>query len=97
LAPLVPDLPGMIEAGLPEYNLEFCYGVLVPAGTPAAIVTRIHEAVSTTMQQANVKAALARQVTEVALSGSPDAFGKFLVEDGKFWVNLAKGANVTVD
>ena len=33
-SPLVPDLPGMKEAGLPEYNLEFWYGMFVPAGTP---------------------------------------------------------------
>ncbi len=96
-SPLVPELPGMREAGLPEYNLEFWYGVFLPAGTPAAIVTKIHDAVSTAMQQSSVKASLAREGTEVALSGSPDAFGKFLVEDGKFWVSLVKGANVTVD
>lgn len=96
-SPLVPDLPGMKEAGLPDYNLEFWYGVFLPAGTPAAIATKIHDAVSTAMQQPSVKAALAREGTEVSLSGSQDAFGKFLVEDGKFWVSLVKGANVTVD
>ncbi len=96
-SPLVPDLPGMKEAGLPDYNLEFWYGVFLPAGTPAAIATKIHAAVSAAMLQPSVKAAMEREGTEVSLSGSPDAFSKFLVEDGKFWVNLVKGANVTVD
>ena len=96
-SPLVPDLPGMKEAGLPEYNLEFWYGVFVPAGTPPEIVKKIHDAAVTAMQQPSVKAALAREGTEVSLSGSPEKFAAFLAEDGKFWVDLVKSANVKVD
>ena len=94
---LVPELPGMKEAGLPEYNLEFWYGVFVPAGTPPAIVRKIYDAAVTAMQQPSVKAALARDGTEVSLSTSPEQFGAFLVEDGRFWVNLVKSAKVTVE
>jgi tripartite-type tricarboxylate transporter receptor subunit TctC len=96
-SPLVPDLPGMKEAGLPEYHIEFWYGMFAPAGTPPAVVSKIYEATVTAMQQAPVKAALARQGTEVSTSESPAAFGKFLQEDGKFWVNLVKSAKVKVD
>jgi tripartite-type tricarboxylate transporter receptor subunit TctC len=94
---LVPGLPGMREAGLPDYNIEFWYGMFVPAGTPPAIVKKIHDATVTAMQQPSVKAALAREGTEVSLSGSPEQFNAFLTEDGKFWVNLVKSANVKVD
>jgi tripartite-type tricarboxylate transporter receptor subunit TctC len=96
-SPLVPDLPGMKEAGLPEYNLEFWYGMFVPAGTPAPVVKKIYEATITAMQQPSVKAALAREGTEVSISTSPEQFERFLVEDGKFWVNLVKNANVRVE
>lgn len=96
-SPLVPDMPGMREAGLPEYNLEFWYGMFAPVGTPPATVKTIHDAVRTAMQQPSVKAALEREGTEVSLSGSPEQFASFLVEDGKFWVNLVKTANVKVD
>jgi tripartite-type tricarboxylate transporter receptor subunit TctC len=96
-SPLVPDLPGMREAGLPEYNLEFWYGMFVPAGTPPAIAKKIFDATTTAMQQPSVKAALAREGTEVSLSASPEQFGTFLVEDGKFWVNLVKSAKVKVE
>ncbi len=95
--PLVPNLPGMREAGLPDYNLEFWYGMFVPAGTPPAIVKKIHDATVAAMQLPSVKAALAREGTDVSLSGSPDQFASFLVEDGKFWVNLVKSANVKVE
>ena len=96
-SPLVPELPGMKEAGLPEYNLEFWYGMFVPAGTPPAIVKKIYDATVTAMQQPSVKAALARDGTEVSLSASPEQFNTFLAEDSKFWVNLVKRGNVKVD
>lgn len=96
-SPLVPGLPGMKEAGLPDYNIEFWYGMFVPAGTPPAIVKKIHDATVVAMQQPSVKAALAREGTEVSLSGSPEQFNAFLAEDGKFWVNLVKNAKVKVD
>ena len=96
-SPLVPELPGMKEAGLPEYNLEFWYGMFVPAGTPPAIVKKIYDATLTAMQQPSVKAALARDGTEVSLSASPEEFNTFLVEDSKFWVNLVKSANVKIE
>ena len=96
-SPLVPDLPGMKEAGLPEYNLEFWYGMFVPAGTPPAVVKKIYDATLSAMQQPSVKASLAREGTDVSLSSSPEQFGTFLVEDGKFWTNLVKSANVKVE
>ena len=96
-SPLVPHLPGMREAGLPEYNLEFWYGMFVPAGTPAPIVKKIYDATVTAMQQPSVSAALAREGTEVSVSASPELFSSFLAEDGKFWVNLVKSAKVKVD
>ena len=96
-SPLVPDLPGMKEAGLPDYQLEFWYGMFAPAGTPPAIVKKIYEATVAAMQQASIKAALAREGTEVSLSASPEQFASFLVEDGKFWVNLVKSAKVKVE
>jgi tripartite-type tricarboxylate transporter receptor subunit TctC len=96
-SPLVPDLPGMREAGLPDYNIEFWYGLFVPVGTPPAIVKKIYDAAISAMQQPSVKAALAREGTEVSISASPEQFASFLAEDGKFWVNLVKSAKVKVE
>jgi len=96
-SPLLPDLPGMREAGLPDYNLEFWYGMFVPAGTSPAIVKKVFDATVAALQQPTVKAALAHEGTEVSLSGSPEQFNTFLVEDGKFWVDLVKSAKVKVE
>jgi tripartite-type tricarboxylate transporter receptor subunit TctC len=96
-SPLVPDVPGMREAGLPDYNIEFWYGIFLPAGTPPAIVKKVFDAATAAMQSPNVKAVLAREGTEVSLSASPEKFGDFLVDDGKFWVTLVRTAKVKVD
>jgi tripartite-type tricarboxylate transporter receptor subunit TctC len=87
----------MREAGLPEYHIEFWYGIFVPAGTPAEVVRTIHDAAVRAMKQPAVGDSLARQGTEVSLSGSPEKFAQFLEEDNRFWVDLVKSAKVTVD
>ena len=96
-SPLAPGLPGMREAGLPDYAIEFWYGFFVPAGTPPAIVQTIFEATRAAMQQPGVKAALARDGTDVSLSDSPEQFAAFLARDEKFWVNLVKTLDVKSD
>ncbi len=94
---LVPDLPGMVEAGLPDYAIEFWYGFFVPVGTPSAIIKKLFDATLIALQQPQVKAALAREGTEVSLSVSPEQFAAFLSEDAKFWVKLVKDADVKVE
>jgi tripartite-type tricarboxylate transporter receptor subunit TctC len=96
-SPLVPGVPGMAEAGLPDYAIEFWYGLFVPVGTPPAIVKKIFDAATTAMQQPSVKASLAREGTDVALSQSSEQFNGFLTEDAKFWVKLVKSAGVKID
>ncbi len=94
---LVPGLPGMVEAGLPDYAIEFWYGLFVPAGTPAPVIKKLFEAATTAMQQPSVKAALAREGTDATLSTSPEQFASFLNEDAKFWVKLVRDAGVKLE
>lgn len=94
---LMPEIPGMVEAGLPDYAIAFWYGLFVPAGTSPDIVKKLFEATTAAGQRPEVKATLAREGTEVALSRSPEAFAAFLAEDAKFWVKLAKDSGATAD
>ena len=87
----------MKEAGLPAYQLDFWYGFFVPAGTPADVVKKLYDATAVAVQRPEVKAALAREGTDVSLSASPEQFGEFLKEDSKFWVELVKSAKVKVE
>ena len=94
---LFPNLPSMAEAGLPDYVIEFWYGLFVPANTPPTIIKKLYEATRIAMSQPSVKAALAREGTDVALSASPEQFASFLNNDAKFWVKLVKDADVKID
>ena len=94
---LMPEIPGMAEAGLPDYAMAFWYGLFVPAGTPPDVVKRLFAATVEAAQKPEFKAALAREGTEVELSTSTEAFAAYLVEDAKFWVKLAKDSGATAD
>jgi tripartite-type tricarboxylate transporter receptor subunit TctC len=96
-SPLMPEVPGMAEAGVPDYSIAFWYGMFVPVGTPPEIVRRLFDAITTAAQRPEVKATLAREGTEVALSRTPEEFASFLAEDAKFWVRLAKESGATAD
>ena len=96
-SPLVPGMPGMGEAGLADYDMNFWYGIFVPAGTPAIVVRRVFDATRGAVQLPEVRAALAREGTETTNSKSPEDFAAFLVEDAKFWQRLVKDARVTME
>jgi tripartite-type tricarboxylate transporter receptor subunit TctC len=94
---LMPGIPGTREAGMPEFSIEFWYGLFAPANTPAPILKKIYEATQSALADPKVKSALAREGTDVDLSTSTEQFVQFLSEDAKFWVKLVKSAGVTVD
>ena len=85
----------MAESGLPDYTIEFWYGLFVPAGTPADVVRKIFDAATQAMRQGAVKQALMRDGTDVSLSPSQQDFAAFLEADNKFWAQLVKDAGVT--
>ena len=96
-SPLVPDVPGMVEAGMGAYNMAFWYGFFVPVGTPPEVIKRVFDAAQKALAEPDVKAALAREGTEVAMSKSPEDFSNFLLEDNRFWARLVKDAGVKLD
>jgi tripartite-type tricarboxylate transporter receptor subunit TctC len=96
-SPLVPDLPGMKEAGLGNYKMDFWYGFFLPPGTPPEIVKKLYDATMTAMQRPEVKAALAREGTDVSVSASPADFGNFLKDEARFWGKLAKDSGAKAD
>jgi tripartite-type tricarboxylate transporter receptor subunit TctC len=88
--PLIPGVPGMGEAGLPDYEIGFWYGFFVPAGTPAEVVRKLFDATSQVLKQPEVGRILAKEGTETASSASPADFSRFLAEDAKLWARLVK-------
>ena len=96
-SPLMPEIPGTAEAGYPDYEISFWYGLFVPAATPPDIIWKLYEAATQAAQRPEVKNALAREGTEIAISRSPQDFATFLAEDSKFWVKLVRESGATAD
>jgi tripartite-type tricarboxylate transporter receptor subunit TctC len=96
-SPLVPGVPGMVEAGLPDYEISFWYGFFFPAGTPREIVRRVFDATLAAARQPAVAKALENGGTEVAASKSPEEFSAFVAEDEKLWARIVKDAGVKAD
>jgi tripartite-type tricarboxylate transporter receptor subunit TctC len=95
--PLVPGVPGMAEAGLPDYEISFWYGFFVPAATPAAATQRLFDETTQALRLPEVARALAKEGTETAASGSPADFAAFLAEDAKLWTRLVKDSGAKFD
>jgi tripartite-type tricarboxylate transporter receptor subunit TctC len=96
-SPLVPDLPGMREAGLPAFKIDFWYGFFVPQGTPPEVVKKLSEATAAALQRPEVRAALAREGTEVAPTGTPADFAAFVKDENQFWARLARDSGAKAE
>ncbi|NNU45135.1 tripartite tricarboxylate transporter substrate binding protein [Ramlibacter sp. B156] len=96
-SPLVPDLPGMKEAGLANYKMDFWYGFFLPAGTSPEIVKKLYDATMVAMQRPEVRAALAREGTDISVSSSPADYAGFLREENRFWAKLAKDSGAKAE
>jgi tripartite-type tricarboxylate transporter receptor subunit TctC len=94
---LIPGVPGMGEAGLPDYEIGFWYGFFVPAGTPADIVRKLYDATARVLKAPDTARMLAKEGTETASSSSPEDFAAFLREDAKLWARLVKDSGAKAD
>jgi tripartite-type tricarboxylate transporter receptor subunit TctC len=89
----LPDVPAIAASGLPGYEALQWYGVLLPAGTPAAIVSRLNEAIQTVLQLPEVKEQLASEGGEV-VGGTPKEFAAYMEREIAKWTKLVKAANI---
>ncbi len=94
--PLVPDLPTMIESGVPDYVVLTYIGVVAPAGTPESIISRLSAAINASLTAPEVMAAFAKLGAEVR-PDSPQAFAAFLAAETQKWATVAKAANIKID
>ena len=95
--PLVPGVPGMAEAGLPDYEISFWYGFFVPAGTSKEIVRKLYDATASVLAQPAVAKMLEKEGTETSGSKSPEDFAAFIAEDAKLWARLVKDSGAKAD
>jgi len=91
---MTPELPTMIEAGVPGFLVTQWHGLLAPRATPRAIVDRLHAEVVKAVQRQEVASRLALDGTE-PIASSPKEFAAHLRAEAQQWSKVAKAANIT--
>jgi len=92
----MPDVPTLAEAGVPGYRWETWFGLLAPVKTPRAIVSKLNQEITRILVLADIKQRWDAMGAD-ALPLSPDAFDKYIAEQGRVVGKLAKASNIRLD
>jgi tripartite-type tricarboxylate transporter receptor subunit TctC len=92
-SPQLPDVPTMIESGLPRLQANLWSGLLAPAGTPAAVVARLNAAFNAAMNTPETKASL-QKLGAAPNAMSPEEFGRFLAAETRKWSTVVAEAGI---
>jgi tripartite-type tricarboxylate transporter receptor subunit TctC len=93
---VLPDVPTVSEAGVPGYEATIWLGLMAPKGTPKAVVDRLNEAVSRTVNLPEVRQLWVKQGA-VPLVMSPEVFDKYVRDDIAKWARVIQTAHIKVD
>jgi len=94
--PVFPDVPTMAESGLPGQEADTLQGLLVPAGTPAAIVQRLHADVVKILSQPETRDRISALGFEIVAS-SPKEFAAQIRAEVSKWTKVVREAGVKVE
>ena len=93
---LVPEIPTMAELGFKGHEADTISAMLVPAGTPAAIIKKLHAETVRAISSPDVKARIAEQGFDIILS-SPQEFTEKIKRDVAKWGKVVKDAKIVVN
>ena len=96
-SPAIPGLPGAAEAGLPGYDHTFSFGLYAPAGTPPAVIKRLHGAAVKGLARADVKEKISFQGMDSTPSVSPEAFTAELKTEAPMWERVVRDSGARVE
>jgi tripartite-type tricarboxylate transporter receptor subunit TctC len=95
-SPLIPELPTMIESGVPDYVVLTYVGVVAPAGTAPGIIGKLNAAINQSLTSPEVAAAFAKLGAEVR-PAPPQDFADFLATETRKWSSLARAASIRIE
>jgi tripartite-type tricarboxylate transporter receptor subunit TctC len=93
---VLPDLPTIAESGQPGFEAISWFGLMAPAGTPAAIVDKVYKQAAQIVASAEMKEKLAQLGLDTA-SDPPQAFGEIIKSDTAKWAKVIKEANIKTE
>ena len=92
-SPLLPDVPTIAEAGVPGYDMSYWFAAYVPAGTPQAVITRLHEILVNATKSAAAKAFYESSGAEAWIS-TPEELAKFQAAEAQKWGKVIRAAGI---
>jgi tripartite-type tricarboxylate transporter receptor subunit TctC len=88
-----PNVPTMVEAGLPDFEAGVWFGLVAPAGTPRAVIDKLSAAANKALASDDVVAKLRAQGFE-PMGGPPDEFAQFIARETVKWTAAAEAAGL---
>jgi tripartite-type tricarboxylate transporter receptor subunit TctC len=95
-APQLPDVPTFIEAGVPEYLMDYWYCLVAPAGTPKDVQARLNGSVRDVMRMPEVAASLDKTGL-LPLTMSADEFAAYVRKENERWAAVVKAAGIKAE
>ena len=92
----LPDLPTVAESGSRGFEADQWYGIVAPAGTPAAVVARLNGEINKALALADVAQQLAIEGA-TPMPGSPQAFGELIRREIPRWAEVVRAGDVKPD
>lgn len=94
--PVLPEVPAIAEAGVPDYEAVNWWGLVAPAGTPRAIVEKLHAAVAAVQNSEEVKKHFASEGAQIVQMSTPE-FSAFIEKEMKKWERVVKEGNIKAE
>jgi tripartite-type tricarboxylate transporter receptor subunit TctC len=92
-SPSIPELPTVTESGVPGFEAISWFGLLAPAGTPAPIVSKLHQEAVKVAAQSDMREKFA-QIGVDGVGNPPDEFAAIIKADTAKWAKVIKDAGI---
>jgi len=94
--PIMPNVPTMAEAGVPNCEANTFFGLAAPAGTPPSIIKKISDAMNAGLATPEMQKIITSLGSE-AKPNSPAEFAAYIAAQHRKWIEVGKAANVQVN
>jgi len=91
--PELPDVPTMIEGGVPDFIASSWTGIVAPAGTPRPLIMRLNAEINAGIKSSFMQERF-KQLGAIANPGTPEDFASFIAKERPKWVNMVKLSGV---
>ncbi|MPZ58995.1 MAG: tripartite tricarboxylate transporter substrate binding protein [Rhizobiales bacterium] len=92
-SPVLPDVPTIAEGGVHGYEATNWWGIVAPAGTPPAIVAKLHKELAAVQDSPEIQKQFATQGASTVKMSSEE-FAKFIGQELAKWGRVVKDANI---